>query len=92
MPQRVPGGNWSPTIVRPEPPTFNSQALRLQSINQDASELSTLSAVDAVRLEPASKRSAIQGPGTECQEDGEIGQEVSPGSGSIDHRGKSCAL
>lgn len=44
MPQRVPGGNWSPSIAKPEPPTVNSQALRLQAINQDASELSTLSA------------------------------------------------
>ena len=44
MQQRVPGGNWSPTIVKPEPRTFNSRALRLQAINQDASELSALSA------------------------------------------------
>ena len=45
MNQRVPGGNWSPTIVRPEPPRdLNSPALRLQAINQDAEELSALSA------------------------------------------------
>lgn len=30
--------------MRPEPPTFNSTAFRLQAINQDASELSALSA------------------------------------------------
>lgn len=42
--QRVPGGNWSPTVVRPEPPNFDSRAMRLQTINQDASELSALSA------------------------------------------------
>lgn len=44
MPQRVPGGSWSPAVVRPEPPTLNSRAFRLQAINQDASELSALSA------------------------------------------------
>ena len=45
MNQRVPGGNWSPTIVRPEPPRdLNSPALRLQAINQDAEELSALTA------------------------------------------------
>jgi len=43
MQQRVPG-NWSPTVVRPEPPRdLNSPALRLQVINQDAQELSMLS-------------------------------------------------
>jgi hypothetical protein len=45
MNQRVPGGNWSPPIVRPEPPRDpNSPAFRLQAINQDAEELSALSA------------------------------------------------
>jgi len=45
MNQRVPGGNWSPPIVRPEPPReLNSPAFRLQAINQDAQELSALSA------------------------------------------------
>ena len=45
MSQRVPGGNWSPTIVRPEPSRdLNSPALRLQAINQDAEEFSALSA------------------------------------------------
>jgi hypothetical protein len=45
MNQRVPGGNWSPTIVRPEPPRdLNSPAFHLQAINQDAQELSALSA------------------------------------------------
>ena len=45
MNQRVPGGNWSPTIVRPEPPRdLNSRAFRLQAINQDAQELAALSA------------------------------------------------
>ena len=44
MSQRLPGGNWSPTIVRPEPPRdLNPEAFRLQSINQDAEELSALS-------------------------------------------------
>lgn len=42
--QRTPGGNWSPTIVRPEPPRdLDSRALRLQAIHQDAQDLSTLS-------------------------------------------------
>jgi hypothetical protein len=45
MNQRLPGGNWSPTIVRPGPPRdLNSPAFRLQAISQDAEELSTLSA------------------------------------------------
>ena len=45
MNQRVPGGNWSPTIVKPEPPRdLNSPAFRLKAINQDAQELSALSA------------------------------------------------
>lgn len=45
MNQRVPGGNWSPTIVRPEPPRdLNSPAFHLQAINQDAQELAALSA------------------------------------------------
>ena len=44
MSQRVPGGNWSPTIVRPEPPRdLNPEAFRLQNINHDAEELSALS-------------------------------------------------
>ena len=45
MNQRVPSGNWSPTIVKPEPPRYlNSPAFRLKAINQDAQELSALSA------------------------------------------------
>jgi hypothetical protein len=45
MNQRVPGGNWSPTIVKPEPPRdLNPPALRLQEINQDAEEFSALTA------------------------------------------------
>jgi hypothetical protein len=45
MNQRLPGGNWSPTIVKPEPPRdFNSPAFRLQAIHQDADELTALSA------------------------------------------------
>lgn len=45
MNQRVPGGNWSPTIVKPEPPRdFHSPAFRLQEINQDAEDLSALTA------------------------------------------------
>lgn len=44
--QHTPGGNWSPTIVRPEPPRdLNPEAFRFQSINQDAEELSALSAM-----------------------------------------------
>lgn len=44
MSQRVPGGNWSPTIVRPEPPRdMNPLALRQQAINRDAEDLSALS-------------------------------------------------
>ena len=43
--QRLPGGNWSPSVVRPEPPRdLNPQASRIQSIKQDAEELSALSA------------------------------------------------
>jgi hypothetical protein len=46
MSQRLPGGNWSPTIVRPEPPRdLNPEAFRLQNINHDAEELSALSAL-----------------------------------------------
>ena len=46
MNQRLPGGNWSPTIVKPEPPRdFNSPAFRLQAIHQDADELTALSAL-----------------------------------------------
>ena len=45
MNQHTPGGNWSPTIVRPEPPRdLDSRALKLQAIHQDAQNLSTLSA------------------------------------------------
>lgn len=44
MSQRVPGGNWSPTIVRPEPPRdMNPLGLRQQAINRDAEDLSALS-------------------------------------------------
>jgi len=44
--QHLPGGNWSPTIVRPEPPRdLNPEAIRLQSINHDAEELSALSSL-----------------------------------------------
>ena len=46
MSQRLPGGNWSPGIVRPEPARdLNPQALRIESINHDAAELSTLGAL-----------------------------------------------
>ena len=46
MPQHLPGGNWSPTVVRPEPPRdLNPEAFRLQSINHDAEELAALSAL-----------------------------------------------
>lgn len=42
----MPGRNWSPTIVRPEPPRdLNPEAFRLQGINRDAEELSALSAL-----------------------------------------------
>lgn len=42
---RVAGGNWSPAIVKPEPPRdLNSPALRQQVINQDAEELAALTA------------------------------------------------
>lgn len=45
MNQHTPGGNWSPTIVRPEPPRdLDSHAFKLQAIHQDAYDLSTLSA------------------------------------------------
>jgi len=45
MNQRTPGGNWSPTIVRPEPPRdLDSRVFKLQAIHQDAHDLSTLSA------------------------------------------------
>jgi hypothetical protein len=45
MNQRLPGGNWSPAIVKPEPPRdFNSPAFRLQAIHRDADELTALSA------------------------------------------------
>jgi len=45
MNQRVPGGNGSPTIVKPEPSRdLNSPALRLQEISQDAKDLSALTA------------------------------------------------
>lgn len=44
--QHMPGRNWSPTIVRPEPPRdLNPEAFRLQGINRDAEELSALSAL-----------------------------------------------
>lgn len=45
MNQRTPGGNWSPTIVRPEPPRdLDSRAFKLQAIHEDAQNLSALSA------------------------------------------------
>jgi hypothetical protein len=45
MNQHTPGGNWSPTIVRPEPPRdLDSRAFKLQAIHQDAQDLSSLSA------------------------------------------------
>jgi hypothetical protein len=45
MNQRVPGGNWSPTIVKPEAPRdLNLPALCLQEISQDAEDLSALTA------------------------------------------------
>jgi hypothetical protein len=45
MNQHTPGGNWSPTIVRPEPPRdLDSRAFKLQAIHQDAQDLASLSA------------------------------------------------
>lgn len=45
MNERVPGGNWSPTIVKLEPPRdFASPAFRLQVVNQDAEEFTARSA------------------------------------------------
>jgi hypothetical protein len=45
MNQHTPGGNWSPTIVRPEPPRdLDSRTFKLQAIHQDAQDLSSLSA------------------------------------------------
>lgn len=45
MNQRTPGGNWSPTVVRPEPPRdLDSRAFKLQAIHQDAQDLSMVSA------------------------------------------------
>ena len=44
MSQRLPGRNWSPGIVKPEPPRdLNPEAFRVQSMNHDAEELSALS-------------------------------------------------
>jgi len=41
---RLPG-NWSPTIVKPEPPRdLDSKAFRLQAIHHDAEELARMSA------------------------------------------------
>lgn len=45
MNQRTPGGNWSPTIVRPEPPRdLDLRAFKLQAMHEDAKNLSALSA------------------------------------------------
>lgn len=44
MNQRLPG-NWSPSIVKPEPPRdTNDKAFRQQAISQDARQLAALSA------------------------------------------------
>lgn len=46
MNQRLPGRNWSPTIVRPEPPRdLDPMTFRLQALHKDAEDLSALSAV-----------------------------------------------
>jgi len=45
MNQRTPGRDWSPSVVRPEPPRdLDSRKFKLQAIEQDAKDLSRLSA------------------------------------------------
>lgn len=93
MNQRVPGGNWSPTIVRPEPPgDLNSPTFRLQAINQDAEELSALSASLQSDLHQLRKGIAYQRPDAEPEENGKTREEAAPGSEPVDRRRRCRAL